>query len=279
MNHEFSKDSHFDLAPVIVPALRDAFSRGMGAQVGKSADEHLPIGSARCLKEVKCLLIEDKLPLGHSAPLDKKPPMDGEHFLFGNLATGIHPIHRGVDLLPNDGFVEAIEDFQILRKRHPLVAAHRLQFRFNFSKTHGGKMADFAERANGLSSGFTHFAGGSVAIEMGGTAAGQLGRITINGSAHSTPLRVAAALPGTLNLSAVNGFDPGIGSTFNVLTYTSHTGQFDTVNPFDAAQGARSSIGKGKQFAVTYGASGLTVNTVAPSTPANSLLKYLRAAS
>ena len=129
-------------------------------------------------------------------------------------------------------------------------------------------MADFAERANGLSSGFTHFAGGSVAIEMGGTAAGQFGRITINGSAHSTPLRVAAALPGTLNLSAVNGFDPGIGSTFNVLTYTSHTGQFDTVNPFDAAQGTRGSIGNGKQFTVTYGANALTVNTVAPSTPA-----------
>ena len=45
-------------------------------------------------------------------------------------------------------------------------------------------------------------------------------------------------------------------------------GQFDTVNPFDAAQGTRGGIGNGKQFAVTYGASGLTVNTVAPSTPA-----------
>ena len=83
-----------------------------------------------------------------------------------------------------------------------------------------------------MSGGFTHFAGGSVAIEIGGTAAGQFGRITINGS---------AALAGTLNLSAVNGFDPGLGSTFNVMTYTSHTGQFDTVN---------GSIGNGKQFAV-----------------------------
>ena len=98
-----------------------------------------------------------------------------------------------------------------------------------------------------MSSGFTNFAGGSVAIEIGGTAAGQFGRITING---------AAALAGTLNLSAVNGFDPGLGSSFNVLTYTSHTGQFDTVN---------GSLGNGKQFAVTFGASGLTVNTVAPS--------------
>ena len=82
---------------------------------------------------------------------------------------------------------------------------------------------------------------------MGGSAAGQFGRITING---------AAALAGTLNLSAVNGFDPGLGSSFNVLTYTSHTGQFDTVN---------GGLGNGKQFAVTYGASGLTVNTVAAS--------------
>ena len=83
--------------------------------------------------------------------------------------------------------------------------------------------------------------------EMGGTAAGQFGRITING---------AAALAGTLNLSAVNGFDPAFGSSFNVLTYTSHTGQFDTVN---------GGLGHGKQFAATYGASGLTVNTVAAS--------------
>ncbi len=104
-----------------------------------------------------------------------------------------------------------------------------------------------------MSGGFTNFAGGSVAIEIGGSAAGQFGRITING---------AAALAGTLNLSAVNGFDPALGSTFNVLTYTSHTGQFDTVN---------GSIGNGKQFAVTYGASGLTVNTVAASPPPNGL--------
>ncbi len=109
-----------------------------------------------------------------------------------------------------------------------------------------------------MSGGFTHFAGGSVAIEIGGTAAGQFGRITINGAAHSASLRAPAALAGTLNLSAVNGFDPGLGSSFNVLTYTSHTGQFDTVN---------GSIGNGKQFAVTYGASGLTVNTVAASPP------------
>ena len=101
-----------------------------------------------------------------------------------------------------------------------------------------------------MSGGFTHFAGGSVAIEMGGSAAGQFGRITINGS---------AALAGTLNLSAIDAFDPGFGSSFNVFTYTSHTGQFDTGN---------GSIGNGKQFAVTYGATGLTVNTVAPSTPA-----------
>ena len=49
-----------------------------------------------------------------------------------------------------------------------------------------------------MSGGFTHFAGGSVTIEMGGTAAGQFGRITINGPAHSTPLRApAAVLPST----------------------------------------------------------------------------------
>ena len=72
-----------------------------------------------------------------------------------------------------------------------------------------------------------------MAIEIGGTAAGQFGRITINGAAHSASLRAPAALAGTLNLSAADAFDPGLGSTFNVLTYTSHTGQFDAINPFD----------------------------------------------
>ena len=56
--------------------------------------------------------------------------------------------------------------------------------------------------------------------------------------------------------AAVNGFDSALGSTFNVLTYTSRTGQFDTIN---------GSLGNGKQFAATYGASGMTVNTVAAS--------------
>ena len=70
---------------------------------------------------------------------------------------------------------------------------------------------------------------------------------TINGS---------AALAGTLNLSAADAFDPALGSSFNVFTYTSHTGQFDTVN---------GDIGNGKKFTVTYGPTAMTVNTVAAS--------------
>ena len=91
----------------------------------------------------------------------------------------------------------------------------------------------------------------------------------INGSAHSTPLRVPTALAGTLNFSAFDAFDPRLGSTFNVMTYTAHTGQFDTVNPSTPLRAP--AIGNGKQFSVTYGASGLTVNTVAPSTHSASL--------
>jgi hypothetical protein len=101
-----------------------------------------------------------------------------------------------------------------------------------------------------VTGGFTNYAGGSVAIDIGGTAASLFGRISISGS---------AAFAGTLNLSAVNGFDPNIGNSFNAVTYTSRTGQFDTVN---------GNIGNGKEFTVTYGPSVLTVNTIAAPAPA-----------
>ncbi|MBI3484482.1 MAG: DUF11 domain-containing protein, partial [Acidobacteria bacterium] len=62
-------------------------------------------------------------------------------------------------------------------------------------------------------------AGGSLNIELGGTAAGQFDVLAITGS---------ATLDGTLNVLSFGGFSPGAGVSFQVMTYASRTGDFAT---------------------------------------------------
>jgi hypothetical protein len=107
----------------------------------KGPDERLAFRAARRPEEIEGLFVEDKLPAGHSAALGKKPLIGGEDFLLGDLAPGIHALHGGADLLADIRVVETVEDFQILDERHPLGAIHGLQFRFDFSETHGAKVA------------------------------------------------------------------------------------------------------------------------------------------
>ena len=104
-------------------------------------DERLAFRSAYRHEKSESLLVEDELPLGHSAALGKQPPVGGEDFLLGDLAPGVHALHGGADLPTDIWVVEPVEDFQILDERHPLGAVHRPQFRFDFSETHVGKVA------------------------------------------------------------------------------------------------------------------------------------------
>ena len=117
MNKEFPKDSHFHVASVIVPTLPHALDRRVRAQFGKGPDERLAFCSARGSEEVESLLVERKLPLGYLPPLGRQSQMGVEHFLFRHLATGVHPLHGGIDLLADVGLVEAVEDFHILHER------------------------------------------------------------------------------------------------------------------------------------------------------------------
>lgn len=56
---------------------------------------------------------------------------------------------------------------------------------------------------------FTQASGAALAIELGGTAAGQFDMLTVSST---------ATLGGTLNVAIVNGFLPAVGSSFTVLT-------------------------------------------------------------
>ena len=77
--------------------------------------------------------------------------------------------------------------------------------------------------ANGLISingGFTNAGIGSINLDIGGTAIGEFGRLTVNGQ---------AVLAGNLNLALVNGFSPLLNDSFQILTFTSRTGEFETL--------------------------------------------------
>lgn len=63
---------------------------------------------------------------------------------------------------------------------------------------------------------------GSLSIAIGGTAPGtQYDRLAVTGN---------ATLDGTLNVALINGFNPAVGNTFDILTANSIAGTFTTVN-------------------------------------------------
>jgi len=57
-------------------------------------------------------------------------------------------------------------------------------------------------------------------VELGGTQAAQYDQLAVS----------TANLHGVLNVSFVAGFNPALGNSFTILTYSAHTGTFDTVN-------------------------------------------------
>jgi hypothetical protein len=69
---------------------------------------------------------------------------------------------------------------------------------------------------------YTQEASGVLTIELGGLTPGtQFDQLKVSGS---------ATLNGTLDVSTIGGFTPGSGDSFQVLTYGSHTGEFETIN-------------------------------------------------
>jgi hypothetical protein len=86
-----------------------------------------------------------------------------------------------------------------------------------------------------LASGFSLGASSSLAIDIAGLTAGQIGRIAFSSN---------AGLAGTLTTRFVNGFVPNVGDSFQVMTYPSRTGTFDTVNAVN--------LPSGQSIAATY---------------------------
>jgi hypothetical protein len=106
---------------------------------------------------------------------------------------------------------------------------------------------------------------GSVAVESGSLqflktysqdASGSLA-VGIAGDADFDAYAVtgAATLGGTLDISLLNAYEPALGLSFEILTASSVSGTFDTVNG--------TSIVTGKRFDVIYGANNVTLTVVA----------------
>jgi hypothetical protein len=93
---------------------------------------------------------------------------------------------------------------------------------------------------------YTQNPAGALDINIAGTTPGkQFDRLAVTGT---------ASLSGTLNIGLLNGFVPALGSVFGILTASSVSGRFATVN------GA--SINPSEHFAVKYNANNVTLHVV-----------------
>ncbi len=73
-----------------------------------------------------------------------------------------------------------------------------------------------------ISGNYTQYSGGTINVELGGLSAGtQYDRLAVGG---------IAALAGTFNVSLIDGFTPGLGNGFQVLSFASRSGDFQTYN-------------------------------------------------
>jgi len=76
-------------------------------------------------------------------------------------------------------------------------------------------------------------ASGLLNVDLGGTAVANYDRLALTTAAG------VATLAGTLNVARVGGFTPALGNTFDVLTFASRTGSFDTITGLDLEAGVK----------------------------------------
>jgi len=92
---------------------------------------------------------------------------------------------------------------------------------------------------------FTQASGGTLSIEIGGTANGQFGQI----------VTTTAALAGSLNVTLAPGFQPGTNDIFQIISSNSLSGTFNNGNPLIK-------IGT-KYYSLTYTNNGVTMKPTA----------------
>ena len=94
-----------------------------------------------------------------------------------------------------------------------------------------------------VTGGYTQSGAGVLNIEIGGTTAGsQYDRLSIGG---------VATLGGTLNITLINSLNPTLGSTFEILTFASRSGDFTSINGLMQSNGV--------VFSATYTGTGLVL--------------------
>ena len=81
-------------------------------------------------------------------------------------------------------------------------------------------------------------AAGVLNVELGGLSPAQYDRLGVTGN---------ATLDGALDVSLVSGFTPGVGNSFQVMTYGPRTGMFASID------------GHGRTYMQTYNATNLTL--------------------
>ena len=104
-----------------------------------------------------------------------------------------------------------------------------------------GAPSSFSATAN-----YTQLADGVLNVEIGGLVAGvDFGQLNVS---------KLTTLSGVLNITLVDGYEPDIGDSFQVMTYGSHSGEFTDINGLD--------IGNGKRFEAVYNDTDLTLTVV-----------------
>jgi hypothetical protein len=76
---------------------------------------------------------------------------------------------------------------------------------------------------------FQQTSGGTLSLDVGGTAPGQYGTFNVP-FAPFEPGTGVATLAGTLNVAIVNGYNPQVGDSIPIITFGSASGKFTTVN-------------------------------------------------
>jgi hypothetical protein len=120
----------------------------------------------------------------------------------------------------------------------------------------GGQGTTGILNLDGLHGDYTQGQNGTLAIDIGGTTPGtgydQLNLIATTN--QPAPLNYGQAnLAGTLSLKLINGYTPSVGSSFQVLTYGSRIGDFQTIT------GDRFGSSNQYYFVPTYNSNNLTL--------------------
>ncbi len=106
-----------------------------------------------------------------------------------------------------------------------------------------------------FSGGFEQTSTGAISVEIGGFSDAERGAVLLGNVAAGT---LAVALDGTLNITLVDGFVPGVGAVIEAVYYSpgSRSGEFATINGLD--------IGNGTAFQPTYTDTALLLEVVVP---------------